>query len=260
MRNSDLDNIHKLQAMVAPTYVHAHYLGYGLSKYFRMTERAQYITMLRNPVERVFSLLYHSRGEQFNCWEDAFEVFLSGNAKNASTDAIGARLKRASLDNTMTRTLGSEDGRIGEGIEPCDEKTFELAEKRLSEIIDVVMITEFFDESVLLLSKKLGLKSPFYRRINLTSSNARPSIRPDAEICLFRQFKEFFEKRDHYDAALYKQALERFLMEFNTSFDDAENALAACRRMCRIVGIGLLVADMLIPGKTFFYKSILTGR
>lgn len=82
---------------------------------------------------------------------------------------------------------------------PADEGTLEVAERNLRDRFDVVGILERFDESVLLMSKRLQWRGCVYGRLNVRKSN--PVVEAEAI--------ETLRRINVLDSALYGAALKR---------------------------------------------------
>ncbi|MEC4991613.1 MAG: sulfotransferase family 2 domain-containing protein, partial [Oscillatoria sp. PMC 1068.18] len=131
-----------------------------------------YITMLRHPVERAISTYYfvlrskiHPLHEQVTSQQMTLEDFINSGI---STD----------LDNGQTRRLAgvSTGGLSSQQKVPlgqCSENLLEIAKANLNSQFSVCGITEKFDESLLLMSKKLGWKNIYYRKKNVTKNRLK---------------------------------------------------------------------------------------
>ena len=249
LRLTDLKNLKNRESIAAPQYAHAHYLGYGVHRYVDSTSRPIYITMLRNPEARFRSLFRRTPEENggFRSVRHGLDSLFSDINQRTFTGPQLKILKRAKIDNVMTKTLGCRDGLLNlEEKTSCTLETYELAQERLLKRIDTIMISERFDESVLLLQKILNLRSPYYRRVN--TGNVPYSANSQNE-----DLTDFILSRDHYDCKLYTTAVERFDSMIRERFQNIEQDLGRYRWRNRIIGNVFHVWDNVSPIK-FFYK------
>ena len=105
-----------------------------------------YVTLLRDPVERVVSLYHHLLREEAE--------LLDG----VSLHEFVTELRLREVDNDQTRRIA--------GVEPpfgaVDEAVLELAKRNLAERFAFVGVTERFDESLLALKRRLGWEYVLY--------------------------------------------------------------------------------------------------
>jgi hypothetical protein len=131
---------------------------------------ARYLTLLRDPVERLVSQYYHILRSP--------EHYLRSQVVGGGMSlAEFAHAKLApELDNGQLRYVA------GLGHLPCGAigaKHLEQARRILSEHYAVVGLVERFDESVLLMRRELGWRPPIYQRTNIGRN--RPPQTPLSE-------------------------------------------------------------------------------
>jgi hypothetical protein len=258
LRYTELQALKDAQKTPAPKYIHAHFVGYGIHQLFDYEVAPTYITMLRHPVERLRSILTYGQTGGFENLDHALSNFLS-NPQPDLTELQKNILERARFDNMMTRTLGSLDcTAIPRDASICSEDIFHVAMDRILNHIDLVMITERFDESVLILQNTLGLRNPWYRRINSSRSSTLQSSaklghgRPQPSV--LHDLENYVLSRDQLDCRLYKAALQRFESRIDQEFNDINQDLAQYRRSNRLFGSCYKVWDKFMPRK-IFYKN-----
>ena len=257
LRHYELASLKEKQTIPAPAYVHAHFVGYGVHRFFSKDTKPLYITMLRNPVDRLRSILTYGEDGGFENLDHALDSFFSKTGRATHTEVQRNILQRARHDNMMTRTLGSVDGTvIPRDTNSCTEETFQLAVHRILNKIKAVMITERFDESVLLLQKSIGLRNPWYRQINYTKSDRLQSStvpnRYQSHTNSFDDLRNYTLSRDHYDFRLYELALEHFNSTLSQEYCDIENHLLRYRHLNRFAGTLYKVWDRVMPMKLFY--------
>lgn len=115
-----------------------------------------YITMLRDPVERVISHYYYARSSPDN------KLFAQLNQPGTSLYEYVSQRMGAEVSNFQTRLLA------GSSAKAVSRATLEQAKENLSQFFRVVGLTEEFDTTLLLLQRAFGWSTPFYLRENTT--------------------------------------------------------------------------------------------
>lgn len=142
---------------------------------------AEYITMLRHPVDRVISFYYFLRE---NPRHPLYKKAKSLNLKDfimSEDDII-----QDGINNFQT-TLISGDG----------TPSFEKAKNNIDEHFMLVGLTERFNESLFLMRKKLRWHVPYFSRYNVTRS--RPKMAQVSEDII-----KIIEEKNEYDFQLYE--------------------------------------------------------
>ncbi|WP_368298715.1 sulfotransferase family 2 domain-containing protein [Cytobacillus firmus] len=169
---------------------------FGLHEY---TNRpCAYITMLRDPIERVISMYYYNlRKENHPLHKKVkqltFEEFINDKG-----------LSRRTINRQTQKIVGSLNPR---------EDDLQKAKNILSKHYKVVGITEMFDESIFLMKKELGWQDISYERKNYTAD------RPTREQ-FSNEIIERIKELNHIDMQLYKWA-KRNLMERLEALDSS---------------------------------------
>ncbi len=192
------------------------HFSYGIHRYSR--KNCRYITMLREPVERVLSLFAHLKCQQALQPEIELADVLrqSGDAgwrKSLLTwyslqpNCSESEIRRHSwqlFHNDQTRRIAGLHGRVS------DVQMLEQAKRNLKEKFLVTGITERFDESLVMMAGKLGWpKVPNYLRVlvNRRRHEAPPIISSEREIVA--QENSLDIELYKYALQLYEQAMER---------------------------------------------------
>ncbi len=155
-----------------------------------------YITMLRNPIDRVSSLYYYAKINE-----------------TMTLDEFMDQPPFKEVDNDQTRRIAGVDPPIGE----CDRAMLEQAKEHLRRHFSVVGTTERFDESLLLLKRKLGWNKEiisYPRNVN----TARPETRS-----LSPKTIEAIRKRNELDLELWEyasQLLDEAILAEGSGFRD----------------------------------------
>jgi hypothetical protein len=111
-----------------------------------------YITLLREPVDRVVSLYHHIVGVEDELYHD--EIV----SRDATLDEFVAKFPCREVDNDQTRRIAGVEPPYGQ----CNGATLELAKRNLRDRFAFVGTTDRFDESLLALQKLLGWEDLHY--------------------------------------------------------------------------------------------------
>lgn len=161
-----------------------------------LSNPSAYITMLRQPVDRVVSLYYYIlRDPNHYLHEQIISSQIS------LEDFVISRMT-PELDNGQTRLLSG----VGYDI-PFGRCTEELRESTITNLQNnfvFIGIQEKFNESILLLQKKVGIKVwPFYLSQNVSKSRLPTTALADKVI-------EKVNKNNHLDQEIYEYARKSF--------------------------------------------------
>jgi hypothetical protein len=180
-----------------------------------------YITLLRDPVERVISHYYYAGQAPAHYFHDAArKLSLKEFVEYCSrcSNESGASLGYCS-DNDQTRQLA---GRCG--VPSCgrsSEELLSIAKKNLGECFAVVGIAEEFDRSLILMKRILGWSNPFYTKQNVTRRRAgKEDFAPEAlkiieaynalDMELYRYGTNLFHENIRAQGRSFEDELQRF--------------------------------------------------
>jgi hypothetical protein len=167
--------------------------GWGVHE--RLPQPSQYVTMLRDPVDRALSVYSYLKSIGRIPPATTLEEFVEAEP--------AARVWW--IDNAQVRYLAGADGHIDDRpIGACTPDMLELARERLRRNFMLVGITEQFNESAALLLRRLRWKLGWYVRSNVTVSRAGAGDVPRRLLDRIRELNEL-------DIALYES--ERRLFE-----------------------------------------------
>jgi hypothetical protein len=168
--------------------------GFGFHQLF--SPPTTYITLLRDPIERVISHYYYARSHPGN---RLYKTIVSNEMSLAQFVASGLSVE---VDNGQTKYLaGLETPYLHEGEYGAD--LLAQAKQNLREHFSVVGLTEEFDASLLLLKRTLGWKIPLYARVNVTQK--RPFAEQISPATLVH-----IKKQNYLDLELYQFARQLF--------------------------------------------------
>jgi hypothetical protein len=170
------------------------HMGFGLHDYF--ARPAVYVTVLRDPIERVLSQFYHDQREPlspFYSYIQSGEMDLEGYARHYALVA--------EMDNLQTRMLAGNWNLRGYG--ECTVDMLATAKRHLRMQFAVVGITERFDEFYLMLCRRLGWPAALYKKHQVTRKRPRQDE-------LDRKTLELIRDYNRFDIQLYQYASELF--------------------------------------------------
>lgn len=163
--------------------------GFGMHEHFPGS--AKYVTMLREPVQRVLSHYYGWRAKT------AMQV--------PELEAYLTKPRKTPFDNLQVRYLAGESGRVVDVPHgQCTTDMLELAKRRVDEEFLLVGLVERFEASMLLLKHRLGWRTCFYCRSNITRERPQPSEIDTDTIAMIEDINTL-------DMALYAHAKQRLL-------------------------------------------------
>lgn len=163
----------------------------------RLVPELRYVTCLREPVSRIVSHYQHSLNDPAHYLH---QKVVSGNLDLPSYVASGLS---GELSNGMTRMLaGVED--FDHAV--VDRRTLEIAKTNMATLFDGVILSEWFDQGILMLSEKLRWRAPYYIRRKI-GSYGTASRKPD------RATRESVEEHNQIDIELYDWAKQRFKLQ-----------------------------------------------
>lgn len=152
-----------------------------------------YLTVLRDPVDRVGSLYWFARHLHHHYLH---KPIVSGPM---SLEDFFASDLSPEIDNGMTKMISGEFTPCG----GCTREHFEMAKRNLQGDFSVVALAERFDESLILMRRRFGWSYPFYVRENVTTQRPRHEKPSD-------RARTIFAERNAWDLALYDYAAALF--------------------------------------------------
>ena len=173
-----------------------------------------YITMLRQPVERVISIYRYIRRDT------SHPLHATVCDGMTLSDFMDSDVAEREAVNGQTKQLAGREQEHG------DESILKLAKRNL-ETFAAVGLTERFDESLILFRRRLRWKPPFYRSKNVAPEATRVA-RPVNEI------QASVEERNRLDIELYNFARDLFDRRIEAEGPSFRTELAAFRGLNRL--------------------------
>jgi hypothetical protein len=184
-----------------------------------VTRRATYVTVLRDPVDRVVShyhFVRHSPGH-----------YLHRTAQGLSLSDYVVACHEAEPNNDQTRLLCGEF----QGVIPaiCSAPMLAVAKDNLHRHFAVAGLTEDFDRSLMLMKRRLGWRHPFYAPQNVARGRVRTAeLRPNE--------RRLIERFNQFDLELYEYARAVFQEEVCREDASFERELRSFTRLNALFG------------------------
>lgn len=153
---------------ISDRYMIGHFC-YGIHRY--LPQPYTYMTFLREPVSRIISLYEYSRTNP--------TAYYHKYAKNKTLEEFALQTPLMELDNGQVRFLAGDENDFFINRTPygqCTDELLELAKNHIEQNFSFVGLTEYFDQSVLLLSQVMSWNSCFYLRRNTSKAGAKQLI------------------------------------------------------------------------------------
>lgn len=199
------------------TLLQGHFV-YGIHK--TLSTSYSYITILRNPIERLFST-YH-----FAIQKITERLFLKRKYPNEYSNVLNQSFEQwiyndngFALDNLQTRLLSGKFNKSIAGVnnyivnswynnnvphEKVTKEDLELAIENMNNI-DFVGIFEYLEKSMNILIEKLNINKKWDNTtINITKNKPSSSI-------INNKFKDYLHEREKFDFVLYEEFKNKFL-------------------------------------------------
>lgn len=184
------------------------HMAFGLHEF---TEEFQYITLLREPVSRVFSYYNHLQRIPLSCKEKFIGMEKEFDIQDSVNWSVADLLEKKvsnQIDNGYTRYLAGKGGRpisLAEKQE-VDINDFNQAKDNLVKYFDVIAIMEEYNKSLLLLRKYTDINDILYVKKNQAKKKDKVEVSED--------LRKLVAEYNTFDAELYKFAKELMLQKF----------------------------------------------
>ncbi|GAB4134552.1 MAG: sulfotransferase family 2 domain-containing protein [Bacteroidia bacterium] len=196
-------------------------------------KRPEFITILREPLDRCISNYYYIRKRRALYQQD-----LNKKHIGSLEDILDAK-KYIFMDNLQVRLIS---GNLKAPYGSVDQLMLEQAKHNMEHYFSLTGIQEEFDAFIVLLTKMYDLRLPYYRQHRKTEGRATvQEIAPAIQQRILELNK--------YDTALYAFAKERFEKSKLTYGSDFPKDLAAFRRQNNLI-------STLINWIPFYHKTV----
>lgn len=175
------------------------HMVFGLHKV--LPQPATYITVLRDPVDRVISAYYFMRSYKLH------PLYWKLRLQNYTLDDFVRRSRR---DNVQSKIIA---GAVYE--EPCTREIVERAKYNLRHHFSVVGLSARLEESLALMKLRFGWKLSSYSSFNVTRSRPKKRDLPEATLDLIHQ-------KNAFDIELYECAQEVFESAVRANADEVK--------------------------------------
>jgi hypothetical protein len=169
------------------------HIPFGLHRY--IPGPATYVTVLRDPIERLISYYYFVRGNPKHYLHDYALL-----RRMTLRRYVESRVSLAT-DNFQTRIISGAWTNVGYG--ECDEATLALAQRNLVQHFAVVGLAEQFDQTLLLLKRRFGWRNVFYSRRNVTQGRPPRDSLSQETLAVLRQHNRLDLELYRYAQALF---------------------------------------------------------
>lgn len=154
-----------------------------------LPQPSTYITVLREPVDRVLSAYYFMRSYKLH------PLYWKMRRENWSLDDFIHRSQRTNVQSKIIAGAEYE--------KPCTEEIAARALANIDKHFSVVGLSERFEESLALMKLRYGWKLSSYSSFNITRSRPKKRDLPQATLDLIVQ-------KNSFDVTLYDIAAKRF--------------------------------------------------
>ena len=177
---------------LARSNVFTGHMPFGLDRYMA-PRAADYITVLRKPVERVISEYFYRIGRKSHPLED----------RGIKGFSLRDYVEKLPYDNVQTKLVagGNPDYDFMAGT--CSDAMLETAKRNLAERFSLVGLTERFEETLALAKIILGWKIDHYGAMRVTPGKGQEKGVP-------AEMRELIADRNRYDVALYEYGAKLF--------------------------------------------------
>lgn len=201
------------------------HLPFGFHAYLKAD--ATYVTMLRNPVEQFISHYYFERSNP----EHRYYKLIAEKYPTIE-DYAHFHYEERGLTNMQTRLVSGYYGLAEfdkDQFQPLPSAALELAKQNMASHFSITGVTEYFDQSLLLLQAMLGGNRYFYVKRNVTAgAPSKPEISQKA--------RTIVENHSACDLELYEFARASLIDRFQ-ALEGAQGKLARFQTLNQLYSV-----------------------
>jgi len=171
---------------------------------------ATYITVLRDPIERVLSAFYFMRSYKLH------PLYWKFKRENWTLEDFVRRSPRTNVQCKIIAGAVYED--------PCTPEIFEQAKHNLRQHFSVVGLSERFEESLALMKLRFGWKLKSYTSFNVTRPRPKKRDLAQSTLELITEKNSFDIMFYDYCAKLFQEAVDQNAMEVSRIADELGSA------------------------------------
>ncbi|HEY5444633.1 MAG TPA: sulfotransferase family 2 domain-containing protein [Pyrinomonadaceae bacterium] len=177
-----------------------------------LPQPATYVTVLREPIDRVISAFYFMRSYVLH------PAYWQFRRENWTLEDFVRRSRR---ENVQSKILAG-----AEYNSPCTEEILEQAKENLFRYFSVVGLSEHFEESLALMKLRFGWKLERYSSFNVTRARPKKRDLPQPTLDLIAEKNAFDLALYECATKLFEDAVNNHAAEVNTIARDLEAARA----------------------------------
>jgi len=200
------------------------HMSFGLHEL--LPQPSTYMTILREPVDRLISFFYYVLRSPDN----DHHHLVTSRQLTLKEYILSGMLP----DNGQTRRLAGIDQpsrRAPLNDPPCSTDHLQIAKRNLQKYFAVVGLSERFDETLLLLKRTLGWRTPFYVKTNVTRDRLSREDIPEDTLRVLREHTAL-------DVELYEYAQQLFQEQIRQQGPGFARELATFKLLNRLYGVG----------------------
>ena len=183
--------------------VSGHFI-FGAHRY--LPDTFQYITVLREPIDRVISDFYYVRRTPTH---DLYDPVVTKNYTLEDYVTSGVTIYARNLQTRMLAGKGRDVS-----IDESSEQMLDQAIRNAKNYFSVIGLTDQFDESLILMQRRLGWTLPLYMTRNRTKKRPKRNE-------VTASTRAVIQRYNALDVALYEYALQRLGEQLDREDPDA---------------------------------------
>ena len=181
-----------------------------------LPQPSTYITVLRNPVDRVLSAFYFMRTYKLHPY------YWKLRRKKWTLEEY---VERSTRDNVQCKIIANANYHS-----PCTQEILDRALDHLNRYFTVIGLSERFEESLALMKLRFGWQLKSYSAFNVTRSRPKRQDLPEASLKLIAERNRFDVILYNHAAKLFEEAVNKQASEVSRIAAELKSARARTRR------------------------------